>query len=93
MALNQDREAASEETRRIRRLQRVVAVAQQMLATQVRTRGEALVLIEGVREYALKLFPEKGGTFDLIYGPRLERICRERFGRVDAGGEGEGEEG
>ncbi len=71
--------AVREETKRIRRLQRVVAVAQQMLATNVRTKGEALVLIQGVRDYALRLFPRKEETFDLIYAPRLLRIYRERF--------------
>jgi len=77
-----DREAVREETRRIRRLQRAVAFAQQMLATQVRTKGEASVVIEGVRRYALDLFPGKGNVFDLIYRPRLLRILGERFGPV-----------
>jgi len=74
-----DPEAALEETRRVRSLQRVVALAQQTLATQVRTKGEALAVINGVRAYALKLFPDGGETFDLIYRSRLLRIYRERF--------------
>jgi len=74
-----DREAVKEETRRIRKLQRVVALAQQTIATQVRTKGEALAVVDGVREYALKLFPDGGDTFDLIYRPRLLRIYRDRF--------------
>jgi hypothetical protein len=73
------REAVREETRRIRRLQRAVAFAQQLIATQVHTKGEATVVIEGVRRYALSLFPDKGPVFDLIYQPRLLRVFRERF--------------
>jgi len=80
----QDRErppkkAVREETRKIRRLQRVVALAQQMLATQVETKGEAITVMNGAKDYALGLFPEKGDTFDIIYGPRLMRIYRARF--------------
>lgn len=74
-----DREAVLEETHRVRSLQRVVALAQQTLATQVRTKGEALAVINGVRKYALKLFPDGGETFDLIYRPRLLRIYKDRF--------------
>jgi len=81
MVVDPDSEAVREETRRLRRLQRVVSLAQQMLATQVRTKGEAAVLIQGVRDYALTLFPGDGNTFDLIYTPRLQRICDDRFGR------------
>jgi len=72
-------ESVEEETRRIRKLQRVMALAQQTIATQVRTKGEALAVMEGVREYALQLFPEGGETFDLIYRPRLLRIYNDRF--------------
>jgi len=75
-----DREAVREETLRIRRLQRAVAFGQQMLATQVRTKGEASVVIEGIRRFALDLFPGKDHVFDLIYRPRLLRILSERFG-------------
>ena len=82
MVVDPNSAAVREETRRIRRLQRVVAMAQQLLATEVRTKGEALVLIQGVRNYALRLFPRKGETFDLIYGPRLDRVYRERFDEI-----------
>lgn len=78
------REMLRAEDRQIRDLQRIVALAMQMLATQVRTKGEALAVIEGVREHALRLFPDKEEAFDLIYRPRLERIYRERF-ETDSG--------
>ena len=69
-----------DENRRLRALQRVVALASQTIATQVRTRGEALAVIDGTRRRALELFPGSDETFDLIYLPRLMRISRERFG-------------
>jgi len=70
-----------EETRKIRALQRVVALALQTLATQVSTREEAIALMNGTRDYALRLFPDKADTFDIIYGPRLLRMYRDRFER------------
>ncbi len=76
---------AAAENRRLRDLQRIVALASQTIATQVRTRGEALTVIEGTRRRAVALFPGSGGTFDLIYRPRLLRIYRARF----EGGTGE----
>lgn len=72
-------EMIRKETRKIRSLQHIMALAQQVLATQVETKGEAIAVIDGVRKYALKLFPDKEETFDLIYRPRLWRIYRERF--------------
>jgi hypothetical protein len=68
----------AEENRRIRELQRVVALAAQVIATQIATREEALTVIGGARRRALALFPGSGDTFDLIYHPRLMRIWQER---------------
>ncbi len=78
------RDEIREETGRIRKVQHLVAIAQQMIATQVRTKGEALAVIEGVKKYTLNLFPDGGETFELIYRPRLQRIYEERFSRSSA---------
>ena len=78
------REEIREETGRIRKVQRIVALAQQMIATQVQTKGEALAVIEGAKKYTLNLFPDGGETFELIYRPRLQRIYEERFSRGSA---------
>lgn len=75
-------DAVREETRKIRDLQRVVALALQTLATQVSTSREAIAVMNGTRDYALRLFPGKGDTFDIIYGPRLLRVYAERFGPI-----------
>jgi hypothetical protein len=77
-----------EETRRIRRLQRVVAFVQQLIGAEDTTRGEALRLMEETRRLALELFPDKGREYDLIYGPRLLRVYQARFESVVAGGRG-----
>ena len=72
-------ELLREETHRLRRVQRAMDLALQLLAHGELTRGEALRLMAGVRRYALDLFPDKGGVFDLIYAPRLMRSYRSRF--------------
>jgi hypothetical protein len=40
---------------------------------------DAQKLIAQTRSKALELFPDKGDTFDLIYGSRFRRILAERF--------------
>ena len=74
-------EEVREEQRRIRQLRLLVDVTAQVLAEDRRlTLCEALRLVEAARTAALRLFPEKSGTFDLVIRPRLERIVMERFG-------------
>ncbi len=43
------------------------------------TLADAQKLIAQTRSKALELFPDKGDTFDLIYGSRFRRILSERF--------------
>lgn len=72
--------AAREEQRRIRQLRLLVDVTAQMLAEdESLALCEALRLVEAARNAALRLFPDKGDTFDLIIRPRLENIIQERF--------------
>jgi hypothetical protein len=35
--------------------------------------------VKGVKKQALRLFPEKEETFDLIYLPRFRRLLREKY--------------
>jgi hypothetical protein len=55
-------------------LLRVIAVQPNL------TRAEAQGILEEARGMALRLFPDKGATFELIYAPRFDRAIRERFG-------------
>ena len=43
------------------------------------TLPEARKLIADAREKALELFPDKGETFDMIYGSRFRRLLVERY--------------
>ena len=43
------------------------------------TLADAQTLIAQTRSKALELFPDKGDTFDLIYGSRFRRILAERY--------------
>ncbi len=68
-----------EEEWRIRELQRIVDFACCVLRQQPMSLEEAERLVAGVKKMALRLFPDKGETFDLIYGSRFRRILLERF--------------
>ena len=72
--------ALAEEEKRVRELQRTVDLALIFLSRGNLNRYEAERLAAAVRQKALDLFPDKGETFDLIYGPRLRRVISSRFG-------------
>ncbi len=44
------------------------------------TAAEAREAVEGLRRMAEGMFPGKGGVFDLVVAPRMERVIRERWG-------------
>jgi hypothetical protein len=68
-----------EEAGRVRRLQFVVGLTMNVIATSDLTVEEAAELVAAARRYALGLFPDKAGTYDLIYAPRFQRLMAERF--------------
>lgn len=73
-------EALRDEQGRMRKLRLLVDVTAQMLAEDDSlTLCEALRLVDAARNATLRLFPEKGDTFDLVIRPRLEGIILERF--------------
>lgn len=73
-------EEIDEESRRIRRLRIAVHLALSCIAQGEMPLEDALGLERATRMAALKLFPGKGPTFDLIYGPQFERMIREVYG-------------
>ncbi|HKO05817.1 MAG TPA: hypothetical protein VJW51_13760 [Candidatus Acidoferrales bacterium] len=73
-------EEMEEESRRIRRLRIAVHLALSCIAEGGMSLEEARGLAEVTRKAALKLFPGKGPTFDLIYAPKFERMIREVYG-------------
>lgn len=62
----------------MRRLKTVVDLTAFILYQQRLSLAEATRLIEATRNYVLHLFPDKWGTFDLIYRPRFQRILEEK---------------
>ena len=71
------------ELRRLRRLQIMVGMVLSVLHQDAElTRETAREMIANCRKAALAMFPGKELAFDLIYKPRLERVIRERFGKL-----------
>ncbi len=74
-----DKEALLAEEMRLRRLRRIVDITAALLWQADLTLGEAQRLVADARSRALELFPDKGETFDLIYGSRFRRILAEKY--------------
>ena len=74
-----DKEAILEEERRVRKLTRLVDFTVVLLWQSDLALTDAQKLIAFSRKRALELFPDKGETFDLIYGTRFRRILVEKY--------------
>ena len=72
-------DALAAEERRIRRLRRAMDVAAALLWRVNLTLEEAREVVGHAKTTALRLFPDKGDTFDLIYGSRFRRILAEKY--------------
>lgn len=59
----------------------LVDFALQYIGDQMLTHDEAMGIVEGVKRQAIKLFPGKEETFDLIYAPRFKRLLNAKFKR------------
>ncbi len=71
-----------EEEKKLRRLRFIVDFALEYIRTQEVSHDEAISVVEGVKKHALKLFPEKETTFDLIYLSRFKRLLNEKYKRA-----------
>jgi len=74
------REELDEEDRRVRQLRTAVGLALSVIGQSDMTLAQAQEMVAATRGMALRLFPEKELTFDLIYLPRFRRLLAERFG-------------
>lgn len=73
-------EELKEESRKIRRLQIMVNMVEQVIAQDSSlTVDEASEMVADTRKAALLMFPDKELAFNLIYWPRLQRLMRERY--------------
>ena len=68
-----------EEEKRIRYLRRLVDFTLALIAQSAIPLAEAQRLIDGVRQQAYYLFPEKKDTFEFIYTPRFRRLLAEKY--------------
>jgi hypothetical protein len=75
--MNATTNLVQEENRRIRLLRISADLLVRTVMTSPVTLADAESMIHGVRMLALKLFPDKGEVFDLIYVPRFRRALRE----------------
>jgi hypothetical protein len=74
-----DKEALAAEEVRLRKLRRIVDFTAALLCQADLTLSDAQKLVADAKARALELFPDKGDTFDLIYGSRFRRILVERY--------------
>ncbi|MFQ6105070.1 MAG: hypothetical protein ACE5OP_12390 [Candidatus Glassbacteria bacterium] len=74
--------ALREEEKKMRYLRFIVDLTRQILLESQLTRDEAVMLISSTRRCVLKLFPDKGEVYDLIYAPRFEKILLERWAEI-----------
>jgi hypothetical protein len=68
-----------EENRKVRRLQIVVDLVSNVIRQSEMPVEEALEMVASTRRYALRLFPDKELTYNLIYQPRFRRLLAEKY--------------
>lgn len=68
-----------EENKRIRHLRRLVDFSLALIAQTSMSLDEAHRVVQAVREQAIRLFPGKEETFELLYTPRFRRLIAEKF--------------
>ncbi len=77
--MSADNEALLAEEQKLRRLRRAMDLTAALLWRVDLTLEEAQDVVNHAKQTALKLFPDKEETFDLIYGSRFRRILAEKY--------------
>lgn len=75
--MNRMHDLIREENRRIRLLRVLSDLLVQTIMTRPVSLSDADRMIQGLRSFAIRLFPGKENVFDLIYLPRFRRALRE----------------
>ena len=70
-----------EENRKVRYLKMMVNLGLSLLRQERLSRREAEQIVESIRRSALRMFPGKETTWEIVYAPRFHRIIEERWGR------------
>jgi hypothetical protein len=71
--------AVAEETRRRRKLQFLMDLTLSTIAQSAMGENEAWGLIHSAKGAALRMFPGKEHTFDMIYMSRFRRLMAEKY--------------
>ncbi len=77
--MSKDEKAVQAEEVKLLKLRKLMDFIGALLWQADLTLEEAQKLIAGARTKVLALFPDKGATFELIYGSRFHRILIERY--------------
>jgi len=77
--MEQNKNALRLEEAKVQKLRGITNLTVALLYQADLTLVDAQKLIAQTRSKALELFPDKGDTFDLIYGSRFRRILSEKF--------------
>ena len=77
--MKHDSEAVAAEELKLRRLRFAMDLTAALLWQAELSLEEARDVVAHAKAKALELFPDKGETFDLIYGSRFRRILVERY--------------
>ncbi len=75
-----DPAAIEVERKKVRRLQWMMSMVMSTISQDDRMPVEkASELIASARKAALRMFPGKESTYDLLYRPRFQRLMREKY--------------
>ncbi len=77
--MDQNTNALRLEDAKLQKLRGITNLTVALLSQADLSLTDAQKLIAQTKSKALELFPDKGDTFDLIYGSRFRRILAERF--------------
>ena len=73
-----------DENRKIRHLKMMVNLGLALLRQERLSLKEAEQIVESIRRSALRMFPGKESTWEIVYAPRFRRAIEERWGKSTA---------
>ena len=74
-------DSVDEENRKIRYLKMMVNLGLALLRQERLSLREAEEIVESIRRSALRMFPGKETTWEIVYAPRFRRTIEERWGK------------
>jgi hypothetical protein len=77
-------DSVEDENRKIRYLKMMVDLGLALLRQERLSRREAEQVVESIRRSALRMFPGKESTWEIVYAPRFNRAIEERWGKSTA---------